>query len=110
MAKKYLSNFDINSNKVINLANGVSPSDAVNKSQLDAQSSGRLLGHFQVSVTESQAILSIPTIYQSKGFYQLFSDSLLIPPQYITTAPTTLTINTSTYYLSAGTVTVYVYS
>jgi hypothetical protein len=101
---------DLNSNKVTNLANGTNAADAVNKSQLDAQAAGRLLGYFQVTVTENQSILAIPSPYQSKGFYQCFTESLLVPPQYVSASATQLTINSTSFYVVAGTVTVFVYS
>lgn len=103
-------NIDLDSNKVTNLANGTSTADAVNKSQLDAQSSGRLLGYFQVTVVENQSILAIPSLYQSKGFYQCFTESLLVPPQYVSASATQLTVNSGSFYVVAGTVTVFVYS
>lgn len=44
MARKQLTELDLNSNKVINLADGVDANDAVNKSQLDASTIGGASG------------------------------------------------------------------
>lgn len=109
---KFTGNADLGGNKLVNVASGTASTDAVNKSQLDAQATGRLVGWFQVSNTENQTTLSIPSNYQNKGSYICYTESSLIPPNYVTIAATTLTVNTSStgIFLMAGTITVLVYS
>ena len=106
----FLSHWNLNGNKILNLLAGTAATDAVNKSQLDAQTTGRLLGYFQIIVAESQAALAIPAGYQSKGQNICYIDSLLIPPQYIAISATQLTVNVVGFFLTSGTVTVHVYS
>ena len=109
---KFHTQADLNGYKILQLGAGTNSTDAVNKGQLDAQASGRLLGYFQIANTENQTVISIPSNYQSKGTYICYSESQFIPPQYITVAATTLTFNTSSngIFLIAGTITVLVYS
>lgn len=51
MARKSLSDQNLNNNKVINLANGTASSDAVNKSQLDTKPTGDGVNKITVGTT-----------------------------------------------------------
>jgi hypothetical protein len=109
---KSLNDLDLVGNKNINVAIGTNPTDGVAMSQVGAVTAGRLLGFFQLVVSTGQSYLSIPAQYQSKGRYLVMSDSVFIPPQYITFTAYSITVDTSTtgFFLTAGTVTVLVFS
>jgi hypothetical protein len=109
---KFLNDIDAFGNKGINVGAGTNPTDGVALSQVGAVTAGRLLGWFQVTVTQAQSYIAIPAAYQSKGMYLVMSDSVFIPPQYITFTAYSITVDTSTtgFFLTAGTVTVLVFS
>lgn len=99
-----------NNSKVTNLADGSASKDAINLSQLSAVLSGRYVGYFTATTTEGQTSVSIPSLYQSKGFYLVLINGVPVPPQYVTFSATTITLNASSAYIAAGDLTALVWS
>lgn len=79
MAKKVLNQLDLQGNKIIGLADGVNPQDAVNRSQLDAAAAGLdPKGSVRVATTANIALTGTQTI---DGVAVVAGDRVLVKNQ-----------------------------